>query len=94
VQGRRYATGSSTTHFGEFDLFDDQRFDEVVGVVFNEDFTVRNAWHMPWETVNRLAATVRGKRRLYIRDVEKALAAGDETIGELQLDQSDTAPAE
>jgi hypothetical protein len=92
VKGRRYARGSSTTHFGEFDLFAERRFNEFVGVVFDEDFTVRSAWHMPWETVDRLAATVRGKRRLYIRDVEKAIAAGDETITELQLDQKDMSP--
>ncbi len=86
VKARRYVAGASTTHFGEFDLFDQRRFDEFVGVVFNEDFTVRTAWRMPWTTVDLLAATVRGKRRLYIRSVLLA-SAEDASITEIQLDQ-------
>jgi hypothetical protein len=85
VKARRYSTGSATTHFGEFDQLEQHRFDEFVGVLFNEDFTVRAAWRMPWVTVDRLAGTVRDKRRLYIRDVEKAV--DDPTVAEFPIDQ-------
>lgn len=81
VKGRHF----EANQFGDFSKFRHRRFDEFVGVVFNEDFTVGSAWHMPWETVERLGRPVQEKHRLRLARVRRAIREGDETITELDL---------
>lgn len=63
---------TSAQQFGDIDLLDDDRFDELVGVVFDKHYGVTEAWRMPRAEVQRLARTVRGKARLNIDVVRRA----------------------
>lgn len=86
VKARRDPGARKASHF-DITQLGDRRFDELVGVVFNHDFSVRVAWQMPWKTVDELARPSGRKHRVGIRAVEKRFAAGDETIKELDLNQ-------
>jgi hypothetical protein len=84
VKSRRYGPGSNPSHFGEFSEFEDRRFDDFVGVLFEADFTVRGAYVAPYEWVAERVKIVKGKHRLTIKSV---LDAADD-LEHLQLDQS------
>lgn len=78
VKACRCEDVKADTQFGDLDLDPgNQRFNEFVGLVFDPDYSVRDAWRMPWSTVNKLARTVRGRRRLYVRDVIRRVESGD-----------------
>jgi hypothetical protein len=88
VKGCRCPNVDATTQFGDMDLDpENQRFDDFVGVVFDPDYVVREAWRMPWATVERLAKTRYGRRRLYVRDVIRAVEEGDKSITKFDLGQ-------
>jgi hypothetical protein len=40
-------------HFSVMHGFDEHSFDEVAAVVLNEDFTLREAWSVPWQACDR-----------------------------------------
>jgi hypothetical protein len=51
------------------------RFDEFIGIVLNEDFSLPEAWSAPWAAVNRLkrkkgAGCVLGYKRAVLEDGE------------------------
>lgn len=85
VKSRRYAPGSKPSHFGEFSQLEARSFDDLVAVLFEEDFTVRAAYLAPFEFVLERAKPVLGKHRLYISSV---VASDDERVVEVGLPQS------
>jgi hypothetical protein len=66
VKARRYTATGHTGHYGDIGQLNEHRFDEFVGVLFEEDFTLRGAWVTTWERVCVLARPVEGKHRLSI----------------------------
>jgi hypothetical protein len=84
VKSRRFGPGSKPSHFGEFAEFDDERFDDFVGVLFEADFTVRGAYLAPYAWVADHVKKVKDKHRLTI----KAVLDDAESLERLELDQS------
>lgn len=84
VKSRRYAPPSKPSHFGEASEFEDERFDELAAVLFEEDFTVRAAFLAPYAWVAERVKPVEDKHRLTI----KAVLDEAETLERLHLDQS------
>lgn len=84
VKSRRYGPGSKPSHFGEFSEFEDQRFDDFVGVLFEADFTVRIAYVAPYGWVAERVKRVKDKHRLTI----KAMLDEADSLERLDLDQS------
>jgi len=85
VKARRDPPGRAATHF-DFGMLTDNRFDEFAGVIFTETFAVKSAFHMPWESVMRLARDrPAGKHRLRISDISRAVSEGDGSITLLRL---------
>jgi hypothetical protein len=59
VKSRRAAAdGRVRGRFTPIRDIDAHRFDELVAIVFNHDFTVREAWRMPWAAVSEHAVFV------------------------------------
>lgn len=83
VKSRRYGPGSKPSHFGEFAEFEDERFDELVVVLFEEDFTVRVAIMAPYAWVADQVKPVKDKHRLTI----KAVLDAADTLTTIELDQ-------
>lgn len=55
VKGRRVtAEAPKVGHWSVMHQLVEHGFDEVVAVVVNEDFSVREAWTVPWEAADRL----------------------------------------
>jgi hypothetical protein len=54
VKGRRVTPSQRVGHWSVMHQLVEHGFDEIVAVVLNDDFSVREAWTMPWETANRL----------------------------------------
>jgi hypothetical protein len=71
VKARRHGPDKKKTHFGDFGLLEQRRFDEFVGVVFAYDWSVDEAWQIPWEAVDALAHLVQDKHRLYFTDIRR-----------------------
>jgi hypothetical protein len=84
VKSRRYGPGSKPSHFGEFAEFEDERFDDFAGVLFEADFTVRSAYLAPYDWVAQRVKKVKDKHRLTI----KAVLDEADSLEELALDQS------
>lgn len=84
VKPRRYSPGSKPRHFGEFSEFEDERFDDFVGVLFEEDFTVRSAYLAPYQWVAERVKKVKDKHRLTIN----AILDEADSVEQLALDQS------
>jgi hypothetical protein len=84
VESRRYGPGSKPSHFGEFSEFEQVRFDDLAVVLFEEDFTVREAYLAPYGWVAERAKVVKGKHRLTI----KAVLDDKDNLTRLKLDQS------
>lgn len=84
VKSRRYAPGSKPSHFGEFAEFEDERFDDLVVVLFEEDFAVREAYLAPYAWVAERVKKVKDKHRLTI----KAILDEADGLERLELDQS------
>jgi hypothetical protein len=84
VKSRRYGPGSNPTHFGDISNFEEERFDDFVGVLFNADFTVRCAYLATYEWVAENVKVVQGKHRLNI----KAMLDASDDLEELALEQS------
>jgi hypothetical protein len=84
VKSRRFAPGSKPSDFGEFSEFEDKRFDDLVAVLFEEDFTVRVAYLAPYAWVAERVKRVKDKYRLTI----KAVLDDAENLERLELDQS------
>jgi hypothetical protein len=72
VKARRHGPDRAKTHFGDFGMLDQRRFDEFVGIVFAWDWSIEECWHMPWEAVDSLARVVMDKHRLYLGDARSA----------------------
>lgn len=88
VKGCRIVDTDAPTHtqqFGDIDLLDEDRFDELVGVVFDKHYGVAEAWRMPSAEVQRLARTVRGKARLNLNDVRRAFREEGSAITAFEL---------
>lgn len=87
VKGSRLLTETTPAgqQWGDIEFLESDRFDEFVGVVLDRHYRVRYAWRMPRQTVQNLARTVRGKARLYVRDVQRAQANGDASIQDMEL---------
>lgn len=85
VKARRYGAGSKPSHFGEFSELERQGFDEFVGVLFEDDFTVRSAHVAPYEFVVEQARPVLGKHRLYISSL---VNSPDPRVSLIELDQT------
>jgi hypothetical protein len=84
VKSRRYGPGSKPSHFGEFAEFEDRRFDDFVGVLFEADFTVRAAYRAPYPWVAARVRKVKDRHRLTI----KAVLDGADSLERLELDQT------
>jgi hypothetical protein len=84
VKSRRYGPGSKPSHFGEFSAFELERFDDFVGVLFEEDFTVRAAYLAPYQFVAEPVTIVKDKHRLNIAAVRNSQ---DPQVSRLDLDQ-------
>ncbi len=84
VKSRRFVPGSKPGHFGEFAEFEDERFDDLVVVLFEADFTVREAYLAPYAWVAERVKKVKDKHRLTI----KAVLDEKENLEALELDQS------
>lgn len=55
VKGRRvHSKSPDVGHWSVMHGLDEHAFDEVVAVVLNEDYSVREAWTVPWEAAKRL----------------------------------------
>jgi hypothetical protein len=55
VKGRRVTSKSPyIRHWSAMRGVDEHRFDEVVAVALNEDFSLLGAWTVPWEAAKRL----------------------------------------
>jgi hypothetical protein len=76
VKARRHGPDKTKTHFGDFGMLEQQRFDEFVGVVFGWDWSIEECWHMPWEAVDTMARLVNDKHRLYFTDARSAAQEG------------------
>jgi hypothetical protein len=66
-------------------MLEDKRFDEFVGVVFAWDWSIEEAWQMPWEAVRALAQIVKDKHRLYFKAIRDAALADAHNIALLEL---------
>jgi hypothetical protein len=66
VKPRKFTATGYTGHYGDMAKLGEHRFDEVVGVLFEEDFSLRGAWVTSYERVVELALPVDGKHRLSI----------------------------
>lgn len=84
VKSRRHTLRSKPGHFGEFANFGEERFDELAAVLFEEDFSVRSAYLMPYAWVTEKVKPVLGKHRLTI----KAVLDSAHELMPLELDQS------
>jgi hypothetical protein len=54
VKGRRVTATQSVGHWSVMHQLVEHGFDEIAAVVLSDDFTVREAWTVPWEAANRL----------------------------------------
>jgi hypothetical protein len=55
VKSRRVTTHHPRVgHWSELHGVDEHGFEEFIGVVLNEDFSLREAWSVPWAAVSRL----------------------------------------
>jgi hypothetical protein len=90
VKGRRDPAMRPASHF-DFTHFEERRFEEFVGGVFTHDFSIRAAWQIPWETLEKLGKPSGRKYRVRFRAIEAALVDGDRTIRTLVLGQKDLA---
>jgi len=86
VKARRDPERGAASHFDIANL-DDRRFDVIVGVVFDQDFTVRKAWRLSWDLVKDLVVPNGAKHRLTFSAIEQALAEG-KAVQELELQES------
>jgi hypothetical protein len=84
VKARRYAEGSTPSHFGEFSAFAQRRFDDLVVVLFEDDLRVRAAYKVAYEWAAERVRPRAQYHRLYIKSV---LDVADE-LERLELDQS------
>jgi hypothetical protein len=66
VKARKFTATGYTGHYGDIAKLGEHRFDEFVGVLFEEDFSLSGAWVTTWERVVALAVPVDGKHRLSI----------------------------
>lgn len=89
VKARRHAPGRPTTHFGDFGMLEQQRFDEFVGIVFAWDWSIDECWQVPWESVLVMSRLVHGKHRLFLTDIRRAEEAGIHDVVALDLDDCD-----
>lgn len=80
VKCRRATASSTPGHYGDFSSLGDDPFDVFVGVVFDEDYRVSQAWMASIDRVRALSRSVHGKQRLTIRAL-----AGDPEATELDL---------
>jgi hypothetical protein len=54
VKGRRVTPSQRVGHWSVMHQLVEHGFDEIVAVVLNDDFSVREAWTVSWEAANRL----------------------------------------
>ena len=84
VKSRRFGPGSKPSHFGEFAEFEDERFDDLAAVLFEADFTVREAYLASYAWVAERVKPVKDKHRLTI----KAVLDDADKLQSIYLDQS------
>lgn len=91
VKARRH-TKRLATHF-DVSRFENHRFDELVCVLFREDWRYAGAWRLQWDAVNTMVPAdsrkAGAKLRLRVAKIEDATARSDEGVKELVLDQSE-----
>jgi len=83
VKARLDPPGGAASHFDIANL-DARHFDVFVGIVFGEDFRVRDAWEVDWEVLSALAAPNGSKHRVRIRALEENFRA-DGGVRQLEL---------
>lgn len=55
IKGRRPTEANPSRQLSVIRKYDEKDFDELVAVIFNEDFTVKEAYRMPHEVIGRYA---------------------------------------
>ena len=72
IKCRKALLGNKAPQLGEFSKFELCRFDTLAAVIFEQDYSIRIALLIPWGTVDQLATTVQGRRRLHLREAVRA----------------------
>ena len=56
IKGRRFTGRSRPSHFSAIRDLPEQHFDWFVGVLFERDFSIRQAFRLPWDVIEEIAA--------------------------------------
>lgn len=72
-------------HWSELHGVDEHGFDEFIGIVLDEDFSLREAWSAPWAAVNRLKQK---KGTGYVLAYKQAVLNDDE-VREIDLEPAE-----